>query len=282
TKENVKSFEKKLPIRYIYQKNAGPASARNLGIQKAEGEIIAFTDDDCRPAKDWLENILKAFQKRSLPSGLENMKQGKDKRVDKGRIDGVEGLTRPEGTVGPFTQYILNKEGGGYPTCNLAFRKDVIRQGFDTSYPYPFREDTDLAFQVLSKGGNIVFSRSAVVVHPAEKISFWKALKKKKYFISDMLLFKKFPKLYKERIRMPFELFTAFYIVLSVLSFFSLYFVIGFVLVGLTELFYRKWHVGFIGFFKFLLLQLVGSYVILISDIMGIVKYRVNLFRLIL
>jgi glycosyltransferase involved in cell wall biosynthesis len=36
-------------------------AARNLGIRASTGEIIAFTDADCRPESDWLENLVKPF-----------------------------------------------------------------------------------------------------------------------------------------------------------------------------------------------------------------------------
>ena len=36
-------------------------AARNQGIRSAQGEIIAFTDVDCRPQPTWLENLLKPF-----------------------------------------------------------------------------------------------------------------------------------------------------------------------------------------------------------------------------
>src|SRR5690606_30934416 len=39
----------------------GPAAARNLGWRAALGKIIAFTDDDCLPEKDWLANGVAAF-----------------------------------------------------------------------------------------------------------------------------------------------------------------------------------------------------------------------------
>src|ERR1041385_1733163 len=42
----------------------GPASARNCGWRKAKGGIIAFTDDDCLPQRDWLSKALAAFDKR--------------------------------------------------------------------------------------------------------------------------------------------------------------------------------------------------------------------------
>lgn len=45
-------------IRVVRQANAGPAAARNLGVVTASGTLIAFTDDDCLPQPNWLENLL--------------------------------------------------------------------------------------------------------------------------------------------------------------------------------------------------------------------------------
>ena len=40
------------------KKRLGPSWARNKGIMKAKGDLIAFTDDDCVPPKDWLERLV--------------------------------------------------------------------------------------------------------------------------------------------------------------------------------------------------------------------------------
>jgi glycosyltransferase involved in cell wall biosynthesis len=40
----------------------GPAAARNRGWRRAAAAIVAFTDDDTEPARDWLEQGLAAFQ----------------------------------------------------------------------------------------------------------------------------------------------------------------------------------------------------------------------------
>ena len=43
-----------LEVRFLRQKNAGPATARNTGAAQARGRFLAFTDDDCAPSPDWL------------------------------------------------------------------------------------------------------------------------------------------------------------------------------------------------------------------------------------
>lgn len=48
-------------LRYLFQPKQGKSYALNLAITKADGEIIAFTDDDCIAASDWLLRIKEEF-----------------------------------------------------------------------------------------------------------------------------------------------------------------------------------------------------------------------------
>ena len=47
---------------YSFESNQGVSHARNNGISIARGGIIAFTDDDIRPTRNWISSILKAFK----------------------------------------------------------------------------------------------------------------------------------------------------------------------------------------------------------------------------
>lgn len=51
-----------IPIRYFYQDNRGPAAARNLGIQQAQFDLVAFLDSDDHWRKDKLALQFKAME----------------------------------------------------------------------------------------------------------------------------------------------------------------------------------------------------------------------------
>ena len=48
-------------LKVLRQRNAGPAAARNLGAQRAQGQLLLFTDADCCPASDWVERMVAPF-----------------------------------------------------------------------------------------------------------------------------------------------------------------------------------------------------------------------------
>ncbi len=54
-------FQDHLRIMLLSQTNFGPASARNEGAERASGDYLVFTDDDCAPAPDWLDCFATRF-----------------------------------------------------------------------------------------------------------------------------------------------------------------------------------------------------------------------------
>ena len=66
TEENVIDFIKNNlshQIILITKENGGSASARNMGINNAKGDILFFIDDDCLPDYDWMLKIISGFEK---------------------------------------------------------------------------------------------------------------------------------------------------------------------------------------------------------------------------
>lgn len=58
-------FDKNHNITLLKEPKAGSYAARNKGIQYAKGDLLAFTDADCIPESNWLQNIAKHFEQNS-------------------------------------------------------------------------------------------------------------------------------------------------------------------------------------------------------------------------
>ena len=54
------------PITIIRESKPGSYAARNAGMRIAQGELLAFTDSDCAPRKDWLSTIVSALSDPSI------------------------------------------------------------------------------------------------------------------------------------------------------------------------------------------------------------------------
>ncbi len=60
----LREYEKKSPLVHVFTKeNGGLSSARNYGIDRAEGEILAFVDGDDAVSPDLLSRLNEAFEK---------------------------------------------------------------------------------------------------------------------------------------------------------------------------------------------------------------------------
>lgn len=145
-------------IRYFRQVNAGPAAARNCGARHAGGEILLFTDSDCRPRPDWVRRMLSAFSDESITA-----------------VAGSYGIANPQNMLAGIihTEIVLRhrflmpefpKVLGSY---NFAIRKDFFHAlgGFNQDYRRASGEDNDLGYRILAERGRIRFCRDILVDH---------------------------------------------------------------------------------------------------------------------
>lgn len=152
TPEIINKTNNKKNIRYFFQENKGPAAARNLGISKAKGEIIAFTDDDCILDKDWLHAIDKAFKENPDVSCVKGMTKNSQFGIISNSLD----------------KYIYGRTTSG-ATNNIAYKKKVLQEltGFDESYIFCY-EDVDLKWRFRLKGYKRIFCPDMIIWHPHE------------------------------------------------------------------------------------------------------------------
>lgn len=172
------------PLSYYHSPVKGAVRARNNGAMLAQGEIIAFIDDDCLPETEWLTNARKHFQDDE--------------------VVGLEGLIRSDHDGDPDWRPVTNVgfEGIGFMTANLMVRSSAFQYlgGFDLQFDKPhFREDTDFGWR-LQDLGKVPYGRDVVVFHPAQPRSLEREslAERTKFFRKDALLWNKHPERYRE------------------------------------------------------------------------------------
>jgi GT2 family glycosyltransferase len=190
-------------IRYIaVTETQGPAGARNKGWRAALAPVIAFTDDDTIPAPGWLEG------------GLEAMRADVDAAVGKIQMPLPPRPTDVERDAARLTE-------AEFVTANCFVKRDVLEAvgGFDERFTLAWREDSDLHFSLLERGCRVVQAPQALVVHPLRPAAFAAGLGMQKKIMFDVLLYRKYPALYRERIRRRppwFYLLVSFTLLLAV------------------------------------------------------------------
>jgi glycosyltransferase involved in cell wall biosynthesis len=172
-------------VRYLpVTATRGPSGARNVGWRSAAGEIIAFTDDDCMPVPGWLRAGAAAVA---------------------GRVAAATGRVIVPLPAHP-TDYQRNEaglEGAQFVTANCFVRRAALEDlgGFDERFTTAWREDSDLHFRLLERCCRIVPAPEAVVVHPVRPAPWGVSLGQQRKSLFDALLYKKHPRLYRDRIR---------------------------------------------------------------------------------
>ena len=160
TKEIVAQY----PVKLLTEERPGLNAARNTGLKHSTGEIIAFTDYDCVVPKDWIDKIVKNFQKPEVGCiggniiGYHNdfLSQYADKSVMP--VMRIFKKRKILNTVKPPWHYPAG--------CNMAFKREAIKKAgmFDEKIRYGFDED-ELVERVCKAGYNMVLDPEVVIKH---------------------------------------------------------------------------------------------------------------------
>lgn len=139
----------------LNQENKGPAAARNLGLRRAMGEIVLFTDADCIPEKNWITEMVRPFEDKEVGGvqGIYRTKQSllvarfgqieiEDRYRRMGRRDSIDFIG----------------------TYSAGYRKSEIGKGFDEGFRAASGEDAELSYRI-SREKRLVFNPSAIVFH---------------------------------------------------------------------------------------------------------------------
>ena len=146
---------------------ATPAEKRNAGWRATSAPLVAFTDDDCRPDRGWLEGLLSAWE-----------------QAGRGEPVVIQGAVQPD----PDERHLLTglarsltvvAADGWFQTANLALPRPLLERlgGFDEGFSRPAGEDTDLGLRAVAAGAEVSFAEDAVVWHAVHTLSLPAAIR---------------------------------------------------------------------------------------------------------
>jgi O-antigen biosynthesis protein len=142
----------------VRTEHRGLSAARNAGVERASGEIIAFLDDDAYPDVDWLRYVAALLRANGHGGiGGPNLPP---------HDDGVVAECVAAAPGGPIHVLISDREAEHVPGCNMAFRKSALEHigGFDERFRAA-GDDVDVCWRLQEAGWTLGFSAGAVVLH---------------------------------------------------------------------------------------------------------------------
>lgn len=149
-------------VRHILCPRRGKSAALNVGISVARGSLLAFTDDDCRVAPDWLEVMATADGGVCVLTG----------RVVAGETEGEAAAAAPS-LRDDAAERVYRRPASRDVLFgnNMAIPAEILRRvgPFDEALgpgtPAPAAEDNDLGYRLLKSGIPIRYLPAMVVVH---------------------------------------------------------------------------------------------------------------------
>lgn len=187
--DDTASIAREYGFRVITTENGGLGQARNIGMEAATGEIVAYIDDDTRPDSHWLTYLAASFENSSHAAvGGPNIPPPADGFI-------AECVANAPGN--PVHVLLSDEEAEHLPGCNLAIRKDRLKAigGFDPRFRVA-GDDVDLCWRLQQKGWTLGFSPAAVVWHHRRNslLAYWR--QQRGYGKAEALLENKWPEKY--------------------------------------------------------------------------------------
>jgi GT2 family glycosyltransferase len=143
----------------LSQANAGPAAARNLGAARARGHWLAFLDDDCVPACDWLIELAKVLQENIVVGGS----------VANGFEENVYAEASSQLYEFLYDYYhvraMRTRQLPFFTSNNFALARSAFRAvgGFNPTMRHA--EDRELCTRLLTSGYQLVYAPKARITH---------------------------------------------------------------------------------------------------------------------
>lgn len=147
-----------IPVIYCVEPEQNIALARNKALENAEGDFVAFIDDDEIPEGRWLCRLFKTCNSYGVDGALGPVTPYFDHKPPQWVIKGKL-FERPKHDTGHRMDWTESRTG------NLLFRREILN-GIDEAFRSKFgtgSEDVDFFRRMMERGRTFVWCNDAVV-----------------------------------------------------------------------------------------------------------------------
>ena len=158
TVEEAKTF----PVRIIYEDFDTVGGARQVGLENARGEYIAFTDADCIPERNWLKNLIKELNGNIVGVGgsIKNIGEGFWRKSIALIMNTFVGSANSvQGRLFKEKRFVKSISG-----CNSMYRRETLVEIGGFNVTLSINEETELNRR-LTKLGKLLYTPDAMVLH---------------------------------------------------------------------------------------------------------------------
>jgi cellulose synthase/poly-beta-1,6-N-acetylglucosamine synthase-like glycosyltransferase len=162
--DRTRDIVKKYPVKLVNEEREGLNAARNTGIKKSKGEIIAFTDCDCVVPSDWARKIVENFKDPQVSCVGGSAKGYDDNFISQYADNSIIPLMpffKKREELDMIKLFLHHPAG-----CNMAFRRKAFEEVgcFDENIQYGF-DDVELVERVCKAGYKMVLDPNVFVWH---------------------------------------------------------------------------------------------------------------------
>ena len=153
---------KRFPVKILYEDYHTRAGACQIGVENAGGEYVAFTDADCRPDRDWLANLVKAFDDGIVGVGGMIKQLGEETWIRSvnlvygtflGSANSVQGRCHK-------TKRVVNSISG---SNSMYLKQNLVKVG-GFKVKLPGGEDAEINKRLL-RHGHLLYTPDAIIQH---------------------------------------------------------------------------------------------------------------------
>ena len=154
----------KFPVKVVYQDYGAAGAARQIGLESASSEYVAFTDADCIPDKNWLRNLVSEFKDDIVGIGGATKNVGKGlwtKSINLAQSTFIGGGSSVQTRLFGHKKYVKS-----ISACNSMYRKrDVVDVG-GFNIHLSGADETELNRRLVKTfKGRLLYVPEAVVLH---------------------------------------------------------------------------------------------------------------------